>query len=115
MWVGLLVFLGQMYLLHRPLPSVAGGVRPEHSFKLSVSPQDFKALHSCCLINRPCKGEARVPQEVLFGDRNIEAPRIFRLLVLRQERRVAAIQLWENIVFFNPGRLQAMLNKFGKR
>ena len=100
-WGGLWGFWGQIYLLHRPLPSVAGRVRPEHSFKLSSRFPCFVFSQ----FDRPCEGEAGVSEEVLFRDRHIEASRVFRLLVLRQERRVAAIQLWENIVFFNPGRM----------
>ena len=45
----------------------------------------------------PGKWEARMSQEVLFCDGDVEAPRISRSLVLRQKRLVAAVQFWKKV------------------
>ena len=52
----------------------------------------------CLLIRSPSEGEARMSQEVPFCDRNVEASRVSRLLVLRQKLQVAAIQFCKNIL-----------------
>ena len=55
-------------------------------------------LFVCLLIRSPSEGEARMSQEVPFCDRNVEASRVSRLLVLRQKLQVAAIQFCKNIL-----------------
>ena len=52
----------------------------------------------CLLIRSPSEGEARMSQEVPFCDRNVEASRVSRLLVLRQKLFVAAVQFCKNIL-----------------